>query len=78
LCSAGEYGNGSYNKGYFVAVNNGNINDLTLTAGLPICLGNCWTIKPSINYATMLSDPVREAPDNSDDLWFGVTAAVEF
>jgi hypothetical protein len=70
------YGNGPYNKGYFGS-GGGNMNDLTLTAGLPVCLGS-WTLKPSINYATMLSDPIRAATDKSDNLWGGLSLSKSF
>jgi hypothetical protein len=70
------YGNAAYNKGYF-GVDSDKLNDLTLTTGLPICLGN-WTIKPSINYATMLSDSIRSATDKSDNLWGGLSLSTSF
>jgi hypothetical protein len=73
------YGSAAYNKGYF-GVDSAQSNDLTLTAGLPICFGN-WTLKPSINYATMLSDSIRSAPVNavdSDNLWGGLSLATSF
>jgi hypothetical protein len=70
------YGNAAYNKGYF-GVDSDQSNDLTLTAGLPICLGN-WTLKPSVNYATMLSDSIRSAADKSDNLWGGLSLSTSF
>jgi len=71
------YGNGAYNKGYFSTVKDDGLNDLTLTAGLPICFGN-WTVKPNINYSTMLSDSVRSATNKSDNLWAGVNISRSF
>ena len=71
------YGNTAYNKGYFTTVNSGNMNDLTLTAALPVCFGS-WTLKPSINSSEMLSDPVRAATDKSDNLWAGVGLSRSF
>jgi hypothetical protein len=70
------YGSRGYNEGYF-GVDDGALNDLTLTAGLPICLGK-WTIKPSVGYSTMIDDNVRTATPKSDNLWAGVGAAYEF
>jgi hypothetical protein len=70
------WGNAAYDKGYF-GVNSGQSNDLTLTAGLPFCV-DTWTIKPSINYSTMLSDSIREATDKSDNLWAGVGISTSF
>lgn len=70
------YGSAAYNKGYF-GVNSDQSNDLTLTAGLPICFGN-WTIKPSVNYATLLSDSIRSGRENNDNLWGGLSLATSF
>jgi len=70
------YGSSGYNDGYF-GVDDGALNDLTLTAGLPICLGK-WTIRPSIAYSTMIDDDIRAATAKSDNFWAGVGAAYEF
>jgi hypothetical protein len=70
------WGNAAYDKGYF-GVNSGQSNDLTLTAGLPFCV-DTWTIKPSINYSTMLSKSIQEATDKSDNLWVGVGISTSF
>jgi len=64
------WGNAPYNKGYF-GVNNGKFNDLMISAGLPVHLGY-WTIKPSVNYSTMLSDEIRNATAKSDNVWVGI------
>jgi len=70
------YGTAGYNEGYF-GVDEGAFNDLTLSAGLPFCLGR-WTIKPSIAYSTMLDDDIRTATRKSDNLWGGLSASVSF
>jgi len=70
------YGNAAYNKGYF-GVDSEKSNDLTLTAGLPVCFGS-WTLKPSVSYATMLSDSIRSATDKSDNLWGGLSLSTSF
>jgi hypothetical protein len=70
------WGNSAYNNGYF-GVNSGQSNDLTLTAGLPICV-DTWTIKPSVNYSAMLSESIQEATDKSDNLWVGVGISTSF
>jgi hypothetical protein len=72
------YGNSAYNKGYFHTVNGGGFNDLTLTAALPTPLGKGWVIRPSINYATMLADNVREATNKSDNFWAGIGLSANF
>jgi hypothetical protein len=64
------WGNSAYNNGYF-GINHSEFNDLTLSAGLPVCIGS-WTIKPSVNYSTMLSGEVRGATAKSDNIWVGI------
>lgn len=70
------WGSRGYNEGYF-GVDDGALNDLTLTAGLPLCLGK-WTIKPVVGYSTLIDDDIRTATAKSDNLWGGVSAAYEF
>jgi len=70
------WANAAYNKGYF-GVNAGQSNDLTLTAGLPFCIDN-WTIRPSINYAAMLANSIKQATDDSDNMWAGIGISTTF
>lgn len=70
------WGNSAYNKGYF-SVSDGRFNDVTLSAGLPISIGR-WIVKPSVNYATMFSNSIREATGKSDNIWFGVGISTSF
>jgi hypothetical protein len=70
------WGNSAYDNGYF-GVDRGQSNDLTLTAGLPVCIGS-WTVRPSVNYATMLSDSIRQATDKSENFWWGIGASTSF
>jgi len=70
------YGSRGYNEGYF-GVDEDALNDLTLTAGLPICLGK-WTIKPSFGYSTMIDDDIRTVTHTSDNFWGGIGAAYRF
>ena len=70
------WANSAYNRGYF-GVNGSGGNDLTLTAGLPFCIDS-WTIKPSVNYSTMLSDSIRSATGRSDNFWVGVGIFTSF
>jgi len=78
LALGASYGwaNSQYNQGYF-GIEGGHSNDLTLTAALPVSL-DAWTIKPSINYSTMLSNKIQEATDKSDNLWVGVGISTSF
>lgn len=70
------YGTGRYNEGYF-DVDGSGFNDLTLSAGLPICLGR-WTITPIIAYSTLIDSDIRRATEKSDNFWGGISIAVEF
>jgi hypothetical protein len=70
------WGDAGYNEGYF-GVNSGQSNDLTLSAAFCIQIDS-WMIKPSISYATMLSNSIREATDKSDNLWVGVGLSRSF
>jgi hypothetical protein len=67
------YGSSGYNDGYF-GVDDAALNDLTLSAGLPICLGPL-TIRPSVAYSTMLDDDIRTATAKSDNFWGGISAS---
>ena len=70
------YGTSGYNNGYF-GVDEGALNDLTLSAGLPFCVGKL-TIRPSLGYSTMLDDDVRAGTDESDNFWGGIGFAYDF
>jgi len=69
-------GTRKYNDFYF-GVDQTALNDFTLTAGLPFCIGKV-TVRPSLGYSTMLSDEVRAATDKSDNLWGGVGLVYSF
>jgi len=69
------YATANYNDFYF-GVDDDALNDLTLSAGLPFCIG-ALTIRPSIAYSTMLDDDVREL-DDSDNFWGGIGVSYSF
>jgi hypothetical protein len=70
------YATDNYNEFYF-GVDDGAINDLTLTAGLPISVGKL-TIKPSIGYSIMIDDDIRASTGKSDNFWGGIGASYSF
>lgn len=70
------WGSSSYNNGYF-GIDSGKFNDLTLSAGFPVCVGS-WTVRPNINYSTMLSNSIREAAEKSNNIWMGVGISNSF
>lgn len=69
-------GTSEYNEGYF-GVDETALNDLTLTAGLPLCFGKL-TIRPMLGYSTMLNKDIRAATEKSDNFWGGVGLAYDF
>jgi hypothetical protein len=70
------YATDGYNDFYF-GVDDGALNDLTLSAGVPFTFGSL-TIKPSIAYSTMIDGDVREATGKSDNFWGGIGASYSF
>jgi hypothetical protein len=76
LGSSIGYASSGYNKGYFGA-NSANTNDWTVQLAFPLCIDS-WTLKPSVNYSTMLSNSVRSATAKSDNVWFGVGISKSF
>jgi hypothetical protein len=70
------YATDNYNDFYF-GVDDGAFNDVTLSAGLPFCIGSL-TIKPSIAYSVMIDNDIREATGESDNFWGGVGLAYSF
>jgi len=76
------YGTRGYNEGTFELeegpLNEGAWNDLTLTAGLPLCFGKL-TVRPSIGYSMMIDKDIRTAQaPHADNLWGGVGLIYEF
>ena len=69
-------GTDGYNNGYF-GVDQGGLNDLTLTAGLPFTFGKL-TIKPSFGYSMMIDGDIRDKTAKSDNFWGGIGAAYNF
>jgi hypothetical protein len=70
------WGSSNYNEGYF-GIEGGKFNDLTLSTALCMQIDS-WMVKPNINYSTMLSEDIRQATDNSENLWFGVGISTSF
>ena len=76
LGASTAWGSSSYNDAYF-GVDSGKFNDLMLSVGFPVCIDS-WTIRPNVNYSMMLSDSIRAATDESDNLWVGVGVSTTF
>lgn len=73
------WGSSGYNEFYW-GVDDSKLNDLQLTAALPISM-NGWTVSPSVNYSMVVSDELRESPNygsKSDNLYWGVSLSTSF
>ncbi len=69
-------GTANYDRFYF-DVDQTALNDFTLTAGLPICLGKL-KVRPTLGYSMMLNKDIRAATEKSDNFWGGVGLAYDF
>ncbi|MGD0784815.1 MAG: hypothetical protein ABR969_03270 [Sedimentisphaerales bacterium] len=65
------WGSSTYNKDYW-GVDEARLNDLAFTLGLPICFPGDWTVKPSINYVTLVDGKIRDTDvfSKSSDYFF--------
>jgi len=77
------WGSGSYNKSYWSGgdgVTSSKLNDLALSLSFPVEIAG-WTVAPSINYVTIVSDAVRDTDtynDASDYFFAGVSLSKSF
>ena len=72
-----SWGDDDYNMGYFGVDSNG-FNALTLTAGLPIAIGDHLSITPGVNYSYLIDSDIRDAVDEEDNFWAGVSVGLAF
>jgi hypothetical protein len=65
------WASGSYNK-YYWTTDQSKTQDLTLTVSFPMEFLDGWTLAPSLNYVTLLSDDIRatDAYDSASDYFF--------
>ena len=73
------WGSGSYDK-YYWGTGQSKLQDLVLSMSFPIAVGD-WTIAPSINYATLVSDDIRDTDaygTDSDFFFAGVSLSKSF
>jgi hypothetical protein len=70
LAASLGWGSGSYNK-YYWGADQSKLNDLTLSASFPFEACG-WTVVPSLNYVTLLSDDIRatDAYGTDSDFFF--------
>lgn len=73
------WGSGSYDK-YYWGIEQGKLNNLALFISFPADF-NGWTIAPSANYVTLLSDDIRDSDaygTDSDFFFAGVSCSKRF
>ncbi|MBN2270779.1 MAG: hypothetical protein JXN61_09210 [Sedimentisphaerales bacterium] len=73
------WGSGSYNK-YYWGTDQSKLNDLTFSASFPFDVAG-WTVVPSLNYVTLLSDDIRatDTYDTAGDYFYaGIGFVKEF
>ena len=73
------WGSGSYNK-YYWGTDQSKLNDLTLSVSFPMEIGG-WTVAPSLNYVTLVSDDIRATDaygTDSDFFFVGVSFSKSF
>ena len=73
------WGDSDYNAAYW-GIDESKLNDLTLSVAFPIEIGG-WTLAPSINYVTLLSDEIRATDSyarGSDYFFTGLSLSTSF
>jgi hypothetical protein len=73
------WGSGSYNK-YYWGINQSKMQDLAFSVSLPIEIAG-WTLSPSLNYITLLSDDIRNTDvygTESDFFFAGIGVSKSF
>jgi len=73
------WGNSNYNE-YYWGTNQSKMNDLILSASFPI-EGVDWTVAPTLNYVTLLSDDIRDIDaygTDSDFFFAGISLSKSF
>jgi hypothetical protein len=59
------WGSGSYND-YYWGVNKSKANDLAISIAFPVELENGWSLTPSLNYVTLVSNDIEKANTYGD------------
>lgn len=73
------WGSGSYND-YYWGTDQSKLNDIVFSASFPFDVGG-WTITPSVNYVTLVSDDIRDTDaygTDSDFFFAGIGASKRF
>ncbi len=79
ICASLGWGSGSYNK-YYWGTEQSKLNDLAFSVAFPFTIKG-WTVTPSLNYVTLVSDDIRDTDvygTNSDFFFAGVSISKKF
>ncbi len=73
------WGSGSYNK-YYWGTDQSKLNDMAFSVSFPLEIAG-WTVAPSLNYVTLLSDDIRDTDTygtDSDFFFAGISLSKSF
>ena len=71
------FGSSNYNDYYF-GVDHSAFNNVLVTLGLPVQIGEHWTLTPSVNCSALLGHDIRHATPHDDNVWGGLTLSCSF
>jgi hypothetical protein len=71
------WGSSEYNDFYF-GVGRSAFTDALFSVGAPIRIGEQVTLRPAVNYSTLLDGRIRGSTGHDDNFWAGLSATVEF
>lgn len=71
------WGSSSHNAFYY-GVGESGLTDFTASVGFPVDLGKGWTLKPAVNYSTLLNQSIRNAQSPDTNVWFGLSLTYSF
>ncbi|NQT53609.1 hypothetical protein HQ576_16245 [bacterium] len=72
-----SWGDKDYNLGYF-GVDDSGFNALTLSASLPIAIGEHVSVTPGVNWSTLIDSDIQASTDDDDNFWAGVSVGFSF
>ena len=71
------WGSSSNNAFYYGAGNSG-LTDFTTSLGFPVDLGKGWSLKPAINYSTLLDQNIQSNQSPDTNVWYGLSLTYSF
>lgn len=74
VSAAVGHGSAAHNGAYYGESSCG-LTDLSLRAALPFCAGGRWTVSPGVRYSTLLDGDLRDAMDEDDNFWLGISVS---